>query len=142
MPKHINPITAINNMTYRCKTCISAMLLRSDLNKWRLTTLEKLDRLYINSISTAPFHISKIDFFKYNNQIFPNKTHKSKILWCYVIIYFFLYSFRIKNSKMGMYLNCCSDCLGMNAPDLKLSKQLDLLFPAFLHKIKFRIFQR
>ena len=48
------------------------MLLQSDLNKWRLSKLEKLDKLYINYSSTRILQRSKIDFIEYNNQMFPN----------------------------------------------------------------------
>ena len=41
-----------NNILCGCKTCISAMLLQSDLNKWRISKLAKLDKLYINSALT------------------------------------------------------------------------------------------
>ena len=51
-PKNIQPISNINKITRGCETCISAMLLQQDLNKWRLSKLAKLDKLYINSYST------------------------------------------------------------------------------------------
>ena len=41
-----------NKITCGCETYISAMLLRSDINKWRLSQVDKLDKLYINSAST------------------------------------------------------------------------------------------
>ena len=34
-PKNMKPISNINNITCGCKKCISAMLIQSDLNKWR-----------------------------------------------------------------------------------------------------------
>ena len=37
MPKYIKPMSIINNITCGCKTCISAMFLQSDINKWRLS---------------------------------------------------------------------------------------------------------
>ena len=52
MPKYIRPMSNRNNITRGCKTSISAMLLQSDLNKWRLSQLAKLDKLYIDSAST------------------------------------------------------------------------------------------
>ena len=64
MPKNIKPIINRNNITCRCKTCISAMLLQSDLNKWRIPQSEKLDKLYINSASTRLLQISKNDFIQ------------------------------------------------------------------------------
>ena len=51
MLKYIKPTSKRNNITCECKTCISAMLLQSDLNKWRIPQLDKLDKLYINSAS-------------------------------------------------------------------------------------------
>ena len=52
MPKYIKLTRNRNNITRGCKTCISAMILQSNLNKWRLSQLAKLDKLYINSEST------------------------------------------------------------------------------------------
>ena len=52
IPKYIKPMSNINNITCGCETCISAMLLQSDINKWSLSKLAKLDHLYINSAST------------------------------------------------------------------------------------------
>ena len=49
MPKNIKPMNNRNNITCGGETCISAMLLQSDLNKCRLSQLAKLDKLYINS---------------------------------------------------------------------------------------------
>ena len=46
------------NITCRCKTCIIAKLLQSYLNKWRISQVEKLDKLYINSASTQLLQIS------------------------------------------------------------------------------------
>ena len=48
MPKNIKPISNRKNITCGRKTCISAMLLQSDLNKWRISQLFKLDELHIN----------------------------------------------------------------------------------------------
>ena len=49
------------------------MLLQSDLNKLRLSQLAKLDRLYINFLSTILLQIFNHDFIYYSNQIFPKK---------------------------------------------------------------------
>ena len=38
-PKQINPMINRNNITRGCETCISVMLLKSNLNKWWLTQL-------------------------------------------------------------------------------------------------------
>ena len=52
MPKYIKPTSKINTIACGCETFISAMLIQSDINKWRLSQLAKLDKLYINSAST------------------------------------------------------------------------------------------
>ena len=57
------------------KTYISAMVIQSDLNKWRLSQLAKFDRLYINSVSTRISKKSKNDFIEYKNLMFPNNSH-------------------------------------------------------------------
>ena len=51
------------------------MLIQSNINKWRLLQLAKLDKLYINSASTRILQISNIDFIEYKNKIFPNNSH-------------------------------------------------------------------
>ena len=43
--------------------------------------------------------------------------------------------------KWGCILTCYSDCPGTNVHNLKSSEQLDYFFLAYLHKIKFRLFQ-
>ena len=48
------------------------MLLQSDLNKWRLSKLAKIIKLYINSASTRLLKISNIYFIEYKNQRIPN----------------------------------------------------------------------
>ena len=48
MPKNIKPASNRNKITCGYKTCIIAMLLQSDMNKWWLSKLAKLDKLYIN----------------------------------------------------------------------------------------------
>ena len=53
-----------NNITRGCETCMSAMLLQSDLNKWRLSQLAKLDKLYINSASTRVLQRYRHDFIE------------------------------------------------------------------------------
>ena len=47
--KLIKPMSNINKITCECKTFISAMLFQSYLNKWRLSQLAKIDKLYIIS---------------------------------------------------------------------------------------------
>ena len=49
MPKYIKPMSNINNIICLWLTCIRAMLLQSYLNKWGISKLAKLDKLYINS---------------------------------------------------------------------------------------------
>ena len=81
IPIYINPMINIINITCGYKTCISAMLLQSDLNKLMLSLLAKLDELYNNSASTRLLQISKINFIEYNNQIFPKNTHIHLSAW-------------------------------------------------------------
>ena len=64
IPKYIKPMSNINNITCGFKTRISAILLQSDLNKYRLSQLAKLDKLYINSESTRLLQISNSYFIK------------------------------------------------------------------------------
>ena len=51
------------------------MLLQSDLNKWRLSLLAKLDKLYVNSASKRLLKIFQNYFIEYKNHIFPNNLH-------------------------------------------------------------------
>ena len=62
-------------ITFGCKTCISAMFLKSDLNKWIISQLAKLYKLYINSTSTRLLERSKNDFIECKKHIFPNDSH-------------------------------------------------------------------
>ena len=75
MPKYIKPKSNRNSIKCVCETCISAMLLQSDMNKWSLSQLAKLDKLYINYASTRFSQISKIGFIGYTGQKFPNNSH-------------------------------------------------------------------
>ena len=50
------------------------MLLQSYLNKWRLSQLLKLDKLYINIESARILQRPKNDFTKYKNQMFSNNS--------------------------------------------------------------------
>ena len=65
MPIYIYPTRKRNNITCGCETCISAMLLQPDLNKWRISKLSKPDKLYITSASTRLLEIFKNDFIVY-----------------------------------------------------------------------------
>ena len=42
--------------------------------------------------------------------------------------------------KWESILSCCYDCIKVNALYLESSEQIDCLFVAYLHKIKFYIF--
>ena len=44
MQKYIKPMSNRKKITCGCKTCISAMLPQSYINKWRLSKLAKLDK--------------------------------------------------------------------------------------------------
>ena len=57
-----------NDILCGCETCISAMLLQSDINKWRLRKLAKLDKLYINSVSDILLQRSNIYYVEYNDE--------------------------------------------------------------------------
>ena len=61
MKKYIKPMRNRNRITYGYKACISDMLLQSYLNKWKLSRLNKLDKLYINSASTRFLQMPKIE---------------------------------------------------------------------------------
>ena len=52
MPKDIKQMSNRNKITCGCETCISAMLLQSDINKRKISQLDKFDKLHINSAST------------------------------------------------------------------------------------------
>ena len=74
MQKHMNSTRNRNKISCGCETCISAMLLQYDLNKWRLTQLEKSKKLYIIVASTRILQIPKKNYDQCNNQIFPNNS--------------------------------------------------------------------
>ena len=63
----------INNITYGCETCISAILIQFALNKWWLTQLFKFEMLYINLALNRILQRYKKDDDKYNNQRFQKK---------------------------------------------------------------------
>ena len=71
----INQWAKNNNDTCGNKTCINAMLLQSYFNKWRISQIYKLDKLYINSSSIRILQRSKNYFIEYKNQAFPNNSH-------------------------------------------------------------------
>ena len=142
MPKYMKPMSSRNNITCGCKTCISTMLLQSYINKWRISQLYRVDKLYINSASTRLLDIFKNDFIEYEKQIFPNYSHIYSRACGDASLYHC--SSQINGSKIpkwGCIFNHCYDYRMINAPFLVSSEQLNCFFPAFLHKIKFRIFQ-
>ena len=65
----------MNMIKCGCEKCVSSVFHQSDLNKWRLSELLKLDKLYIDYESTRLLHISNIDIIEYNIQIFPNNAY-------------------------------------------------------------------
>ena len=52
MPKYIKTTSNKNKISCGYKTCIRAILLPSDLNKWMSSQLAKIDKLYTNYAST------------------------------------------------------------------------------------------
>ena len=118
------------------------MLLQSDLNKWRLSKFSKLDKLYINSASTIPLKKYNIDFIEYKNQRFSNNSHIYLRDCDDASLYHCTYKITVLTiPKWNFILKYCADCPGMNAPYLESPEQLDSLFTASFHKIKFHIFQ-
>ena len=86
------------------------MLIQLDINKCSLSQLTKLYKLYINSVSTKILRISKIDFVKYKNQIFPNNSHVYLRACDDASSYYCPFPLTVsKIPKWGCILNCCSD---------------------------------
>ena len=54
---------------------LSAMSLQSDLSKWRISKLAKIDKLYIDYVSTRLLQRPNNDFIQYKNKIFPYNSH-------------------------------------------------------------------
>ena len=74
--------------------------------------------------------------------MFPNNSHIHLIACEYSSSYHCPYPITGSNIlKWCCIFNCCSGCPIMNAPYLESSEQLDRLFPASFHKIKFHIYQ-
>ena len=143
MPKYIKPISSRNNITCGCETCISAMLLQSDLNKWRLLQLAKLDKLYMNSASTRLLQRSKNDFIEYNNEVFPSNSHINLRACDSASLYHCSNPVIVSDiPTWDCILNCCYDCPRISAPYLESSEQLDRFFPDPHHKIKSRILKK
>ena len=117
MPKYIKQIININNMTCGFETCISAILLQSDLNKWRLSILSRLDKLYINYASTILLQRSNTKYIEYNNQIFPNNSDIHLRACDSASSYHFTFPVtRAKIPKWECILTCCFDCPRTNDP--------------------------
>ena len=111
------------------------MLLQSDLNKWKISQVDKLDKLYINSASTKLLKRSKNYFIQYKNEIFSNNLCDA------ASSYHCPYPITGSNiKKWDCILNCCSDCASINAPYIESSEQLDRFFSSSLHKIRCHIF--
>ena len=53
-----------NKITCECENFISYMLLQPDINKWGISQVKKLDKLYINSASDQVLQIFKNDFIQ------------------------------------------------------------------------------
>ena len=115
MPGYIKPMSNRYKIAYGWKTCISAILLQLDINKWRISKLEKLDNLYINYASTKFLHISNNDFIEYNNQIFPNNSH-IHLRACDAASLYHCPSPIIGSTIWDCIFNCCYDFPRMNAP--------------------------
>ena len=64
MSKNIKPTSNIDMITSVCEAGISEMPIQSDINKCRLSQLDKLDKLYINYAWTRLLQISKYDFIE------------------------------------------------------------------------------
>ena len=70
MPKHINPMINRNNITCSCESCISAVFLQTDLNKYVIKTmLEVFEILYLNDAPTRILQISKRDYDEYKKEV-------------------------------------------------------------------------
>ena len=92
------------------------MLFQSDINKWMISQLSKLDKLYINYESNRLLHRYKNDFIEYKNQIFPNNSHIHLRECDAVSSYHFPFPSTGSNiPKWGCIFNFCSDCPSMNA---------------------------
>ena len=137
IPKYIKPLSYRNNITCGFKTCKSDILPKSDLNKWMISQVEKLDKLYINYVSTWLLQRYKHDFIEYNSQIFPNNSHIHLSACDDASSYHCPYPVTVSNiPQLDCIFNCCYDFPRMNAPYLKSSEQLDRFYPAPLMKLK------
>ena len=136
MSKDIKPTRNINKIACGCETCISAMLIQYDFNKWRFNKIEFFYELYINAASTRLSLRSKRYYDEYNNKIFTNRSHID-ILACDAASSYHFPSPMTglkKILKWDCKLSCCSEYPGMKAPYLESSKHIDH-FP-LVHIIK------
>ena len=118
------------------------MLLQSDINKWRLSQLTKLDKLYINSASTRLLQRFNINLIEYKHQTSPKNSYIHLRACDDASSYNSHSPFTgPKIPKLDCISKCCSDCPRMNDPYLESSEQLDMLIPSSLQKVKFHIFQ-
>ena len=98
------------------------MLLQSDINKWRISQSEKLDNLYIDSVSTRLLQRPNNYFIEYHNQIFPNNPRIHLRACGSASSYHCLAPITGSNiSKWDFILNFCPDCTRMNYPYLESS---------------------
>ena len=131
-----------NKITCVFETCISSMLLYSDINKWSLSQFAKLDKLYNNSASTRLLQRSNNYFIEYSNKIFSNNSYIHLRACNSASSYNFPFPITGSNiPKWDCILNCCSDFPSMNASYLEPSEQMHGFFPASFHKIEFHIFK-
>ena len=98
--------------------------------------------LYINYASTRLLQRSKNSFIEYKKQIFPNDSY-IHLKACDAASSYHRPSpiFGYNITKWDLFLNCCSDFPMMVAPFIESSEKDYRLFPDYLHKIKFHIFQ-
>ena len=117
MPKYIKTIGSRNKIKCGCKTYMSAMLLQSDLNKWMISLVDTLDKLYVRSELTTLLQKYKKCFIEYKNEIFSNDLH-IHINSCDAASSYYFPSQNIGSNipKWDCILNYYSDFPRMNAP--------------------------
>ena len=95
------------------------MFLQSDINKWRISQVDKLEKLYINSASTQLLQRPKNYFIQHNNGIFPNNSHINLRSYDAASSYHCTSPITGPNIlKWERIFYCCSDCPRTNAPYL------------------------
>ena len=109
-----------NNIIRGRETCISDILLQSDLNKWRISQLDQLEKLYIIFVSTRLLKIPNNYFIEYKNQTLPNNSHINLMACNAASSYHCTSTIKGLNiPKQDCILNCCSYFPRMNAPYLE-----------------------